>query len=86
MKQKIVRHIVLVGSVFILPQALFSDVISAEETIKKETVKELKVEEGATKIGEVKEKTRGLIMDLGQGSQLDQAANLNIGKIEFYVK
>lgn len=85
MKQ-IVRHTVLVGSMLIFSQVLFADVSGLEETIKKETVKELKVEEGATKIGEVKEKTRALIMDLGQQSQLENEANLNIGKIEFYVK
>jgi len=86
MKRVVTSTIFLVGSLFVFSQALFADVSSSEETIKKEKVKELKVEEGATKIGEVKEKRRALIMDLGQQSELESEANLNIGKIEFYVK
>jgi len=51
-------------------------------------VKPLKVEEGATKVGEesskVKETTRSLKMEYADKQKVN--ANMNIGKLEFFVK
>jgi len=62
--------------------------ISNEESQDDVTAKPLKVEEGATKIGEDKVdpkiKTRGLSMSHPEDKSVD--TNMNIGKIEFFVK
>jgi len=76
------KKVLLMVALFTTPLLMATD--SNSETVKSE-VKELKVEEGASRIGEeTQEKTRALTLNFEKSEVLD--ANMNIGKLEFVVK
>jgi len=86
--QKIVYRLIFMGTLLFSTQVTLADT-SVEEN-KEDKVKELKVEDGATKIGEDIEEdkvaTRSLSMSLRESNNSENNTNVHIGKIEFYVK
>jgi hypothetical protein len=78
--------LIFMGGLFFSSQLAFAETNLEEKLVKEEVVKELRVEDSATRIGEEVIKTRALIMNVGQANELANEANLNIGKLEFYVK
>jgi len=72
-----------------LTQFSMADIQSNEPEAESSESKPLKVEEGATKVGEDTpetkvEKTRSLKMEYAD--ELKANTNMNIGKVEFFVK
>ena len=72
-----------------LTQFSMADIQSDEQQVELSEAKPLKVEEGATKVGEDTpkekvEKTRSLKMEYAD--ELKANTNMNIGKVEFLVK
>jgi len=72
-----------------LTQFNMADIQSDEQQVESSEAKPLKVEEGATKLGEDTptakvEKTRSLKMEYADEQKAN--ANMNIGKVEFLVK
>ena len=83
MKRELNILSVIVG-LLVLSQLSMAELNVTEEPLPVEKAKVLKVESDSTKIGEEKIKTRSLKMEYADKPKSD--ANMNIGKIEFYVK
>jgi hypothetical protein len=70
-------------------QLSLADIQTEEQSVESSQPKPLKVEKGATKVGEEKSeakvKTRSLKMEYANDTA-QSGANMNIGKVEFYVK
>jgi len=81
------KALLFITAILSLTKFSIAENISAESE-DNVTAKPLKVEEGATKIGEdkaeTKVKTRALSMSHPEDKSVD--TNMNIGKIEFFVK
>ncbi len=79
---------IIIFSLLFLTQLSIAELkIDNNSSIQNQKPKKLKVENGATKIGEgnsPKPKTRAIRLELPSESNSD--TNLNVGKIEFYVK
>jgi hypothetical protein len=83
MKKKL-NMLTVITSLLVLSQLSMADLNVTEKPLPVEKVKVLKVESDSTKIGEEKIKTRSLKIEYTDMPKSD--ANMNIGKIEFYVK
>jgi hypothetical protein len=85
-----IKILALSFTIISLSQLTMAEPQSDEIEVKKSSkAKPLKVEEGATRLGETKNdtdvKTRGLSLVLEPKNRAE-SANMNIGKVEFYVK
>jgi len=88
MKSKL-RVSIIIFSLLSLTQLSLAELKIKGNEVKNDIAKTLKVESNSTKIGEgnslKKPKTRALRIEHPNDSQQNNA-NLNVGKIEFYVK
>jgi hypothetical protein len=83
MKNRLNIFLLIIGVVF-LTKFSMAELVTTIQKVDTNKSKPLKVEEGATQIGE-ETKMRSLKMKLPRGKPKENA-NMNIGKIEFYVK
>ena len=83
MKKKL-KISTLIVALLSLTQFSVADIQINNQEHNSSKAKPLRVEEGATKIGE-KPKTRGVSLILNPTNP-SESANMNIGKVEFYVK
>jgi hypothetical protein len=83
MKKKVQIYALFI-TLLSLTQFSMAEIQSSEEqVVESSEAKPLKVEKGATKFEE-EEKTRSLIVEYTNTAETN--ANMNIGKVEFYVK
>jgi hypothetical protein len=84
MKKKVQIYALFI-TLLSLTQFSMAEIQSSEEqVVESSEAKPLKVEKGATKFEE-EEKTRSLILEYSNNTA-ETNANMNIGKVEFYVK